>query len=223
MYYLISNETIIQIEEQPFEVHEDLTWIEADQALDGYKAVYNDGQIVFEQVQEAPANSLKMTSKASRDVVFCIGEMQANASFVNPNLEGGQYNQSVFLINGSGDATDTTTETKVTIDNTGNFHDIKLFKNLPIRYSSYENGAKWIAVNPLKNEDLDLSYIKGSNNQTITDNANGITILNAKGTVKVNGTNLELNDPVFYHPNTELQINVSRNSYAIIVRYTNGV
>ena len=68
-------------------------------------------------------------------------------------------------------------------------------------------------------ESLNVTSIAGPNNQIITDNTDGITVFNAKGEVIVNGTSLNLNDPTFYHANNQLDIQVSNDSYAILIRY----
>lgn len=217
MFYLISNNNIVQTAQTTFEVHEDLTWVEAEEAPAGYSASYKDGQIVFEEiVVQIPDRT--MLSKPARDVVFCIGYCAPDKGFINPNT-GSAYNQYSLLIEGSGYALNTTTNNQIVIDNVGTLYNLEAFKGSSINYTASNSGAKWVAVNPVNVESLNASSIAGPNNQTITDNTDGITVFNAKGEVTVNGTSLNLNEPAFYHANNQLDIQVSNDSYAILVRY----
>lgn len=219
MYYLIADAKIVQTADTPFEVHENLIWIEAEVAPDGHVARYENDQIVFDQTISITSNapSMKMKTVPCRDFVFCFGEMNSNTVYNNPNTPNGFYNQFVFLLEGSGYAVNKTTNEQIKIEEVKQLYDLSQFKDSAIGYHSNGMGAKWIAVNPMNDRNISVTAISAS--QTISDNANGITVLNAKGTVSVNGTNLDLNDPTFYHANTELQIEVAENSYALVVNY----
>lgn len=221
MFYLISPDEqnrICNIEPEQFEVAEPLFWIEADEIPIGHNASYKDGVIVFDEVvSQTPTHF--MQSKVARDAIFCFGELSPNKGFINPNKDGGSYNQCVVLIEGSAEAINTVSNDRVTITNVGEIYDVASFKNSPVNYNSYDNGAKWVAVNPVNVESLNVTSIAGPNNQIITDNTDGITVFNAKGEVIVNGTSINLNDPTFYHANNQLDIQVSNDSYAILIRY----
>lgn len=221
MFYLISPDEqnrICDIESQPFEVAEPLFWIEANETPVDHIAKYIDGQIVFEEIVVHELSHM-MQSKPARDAVFCFGELSSNTGLINPNKEGGSYNQCVVLIEGSAEAINTDSNDKIILENVGHLNSITSFKGSPINYKAYSNGAKWVAVNPVNVESLNVTSIAGPNNQIITDNTDGITIFNAKGEVIVNGTSINLNDPTFYHANNQLDIQVSNDSYAILIRY----
>jgi len=221
MFYLISPEEqnrICDITQQTFEVAEPLFWIEADEVPLNHTVTFKDGQIVFEEsIIKIPDHT--MVSKPARDVVFCIGYCAPDKGFISPNKEGGSYNQYSLLIEGSGYALNTTTNNQIVIDNVGTLYNLEALKGSPISYNAYSDGARWVAVNPVNVESLNVTSIAGPNNQTITDNTDGITVFNAKGEVIVNGTSLNLNEPAFYHANNQLDIQVSNDSYAILIRY----
>lgn len=221
MFYLISpNEQnrICDIVKQPFEVAEPLFWIEVDETPVGYTATYQDGQIVFEEII-IKIPDYTMISKPARDAVFCIGYCAPDKGFISPNKEGGSYNQYSLLIEGSGYALNTTTNNQIVIDDVGTLYNLEAFKGSPINYTASNMGAKWVAVNPVNVESLDVTSIAGPNTYIIANNTNGITIFNAMGNVSINDISIELNNPTFYHANTELNIDVSANSYVLVIKY----
>lgn len=221
MFYLISpNEQnrICDITQQLFEVAEPLFWIEADEAPLNHTVTYKDGQIAFEEnIIKIPDHT--MVSKPARDVVFCIGYCAPDKGFISPNKEGGSYNQYSLLIEGSGYAINTTTNNQIVIDSVGTLYNLEAFKGSPISYNAYSDGAKWVAVNPVNVESLNVTSITGPNTYSISDNTNGITLFNAMGNVNVNDASIELNVPTFYHANNELNIDVSANSYVLVIKY----
>ena len=221
MFYLISpNEQnrICDITQQPFEVAEPLFWIEADEAPLNHTVTYKDGQIAFEEnIIKIPDHT--MVSKPGRDVIFCIGYGEPNKEFINPNLPTGSYNQCCLLIAGSGYAYNTNIEEQIVLDKVGHLYDLSSFKGSPISYNSYDNGTEWVAINPINGVNIDVTSIAGPNTYSISDNTNGITIFNAMGDVSVNNISIELNNPIFYHANTELNIDVSANSYVLVIKY----
>lgn len=221
MFYLISPEEqnrICDIEQQSFEVAEPLFWVEADEVPVNHTVAYKDGQIVFEEIIiQTPSHV--MQSKPGRDVIFCIGYGEPNKEFINPNLPTGSYNQGSLLIAGSGYARNTNTKEQIVLDKVGHLYDLSSFKGSPISYNSYDNGTEWVAVNPINGVNIDVTVLSGSSNHYISDNLGGITVFNALGQTIVNDIELVLNDPKFYHANTDLTIQVAENSYVILVRY----
>ena len=218
MFYLISKDNIVQTAQTTFEVHEDLIWVEAEEAPIGYSSSYKDGQIVFEEIVVHVSDRI-MQSKPARDVVFCIGYCAPDKGFINPNKEGGSYNQYSLLIQGSGYALNTFTNSQIVIDNVGTLYNLEEFKGSPISYNAHSDGARWVAVNPINDANIDVSVLTGPENHHISDNLGGITIFNALGQTFVNDIELDLNDPKFFHANTDLTIQVAENSYVILVRY----
>lgn len=214
MFYLISNNNIIQTEETPFEVHDDLIWIEAPEIGLNQKAVYENGSIKIETVEAV--KSVFMNYKIGRDVIFCTGSIPKGMQFTNPNNRSGAYTQYFFGISGGRAVAEIENNTPLNVSIL-NLYDMSSYKDCSITYTCYDEDSQWLAVNPTK-ENLDVSVIDGPNTQLFV-NENGITVFNAKGNVAVNNVSLDLNDPIFYHANTELQIEVAENSYALVVNY----
>lgn len=224
MFYLVStiDDKIVQIVDNSseiFEVHNDLIWVEGEPAPYGFKTVCRNREIAWEQLAESTKSFPMMHSVSGRDLVFCFGSCAPNTEFNNPNNSTGSYNQCVFLLEGSASASNSDNTQQLAVDNIGCLHDVSSFKGSSINYNIHNSGAKWVAVNPLNNIDVNVTVINGPTNQIITDNTNGITVFNAKGTVIVNGGYPTLNDPVFYHAETDLDIQLSEDSYLIVVKY----
>jgi hypothetical protein len=218
MFYLVANDTIIQTAENTFPIHGDLQWLEADKTPTGYKSVYADGIISFEKLPEL-APHVHMTYKVARDVIFCLGDCPAGNIVLNPNDRSGNYNQYIMGVEGSSGYVLVNGTQVVKIEERGKLYDLSTFKGNRLQYGAYDNHAKWVAINPLNDIEINVTVLAGQVNNIITDNPGGITLFNAKGYVFVNDTVLELNDSVFYHANTNIDLRVKSDSYAIVIRY----
>ena len=220
MFYLIANQQIVQTSAAPFPTHDDLIWIESGETPAGHVAVFRDGDVTFQQIESSQNQVFPdMETKPARDVIFCLGKGGPNMGFVNPNTDDGYYNQCCVLLAGSGYACDINDEGQMVLDKIGHLYDLSRFKAGPIKYNSYDDGTEWVAVNPINDAKIDVQVLAGPVNVNITDNHNGITVFNVKGQNFINGTVLASHYPVFYHADTNIDVQVADGNYVIVIRY----
>jgi hypothetical protein len=116
--------------------------------------------------------------------------MTPNEFLICENITDGFFNQWIYLYNGSAMAESESNQT--TELRAGTLVDVSQYAGAPIKYVAGNNGATWLAINPIPTtKRYNARLIKGAITETINPSDKETFIICVDGIVNCNGVQLK--------------------------------
>lgn len=152
-----------------------------------------------------------------RGFVLCVGYLSPNQSFVHKNNLDGDFNQTLYTYSGGGFAASEGKPTKTVIKNV--LTDLSDFAGTPIRYTAGEEGAAWIALNPVPlTKRYSTQLVLGGSTVEVMSDGVECAVICLLGSVNVGNKIIAAQSYARVLPSKTISIEVPQNSVALVIK-----
>lgn len=152
-----------------------------------------------------------------RGFVLCVGYVAPNESFLHENRADGHLTQVLYTYAGGGFAASEGKPTKTVIKNA--LTDLSDFAGSSIKYTAGEEGAAWVALNPLPStKRYETQLIQGSSAIEVVAGETECAIICLLGSVIASGKTIPAQSYARVLPAKTVALEVPENSSALIIK-----
>jgi hypothetical protein len=152
-----------------------------------------------------------------RGFVLCVGYLSPNESLLHSNNKDGDTNQSLYTYSGGGFAASEGKSTKTVLQKV--VTDLSDFMGSQIHYTAGEEGAAWVALNPIPaTKRYETQLVSGGSVVEVMADGAECAIICLLGGINVEGKEITAQSYARVLPTKIVTLEVPQNSVALIIK-----